>query len=398
MKATYDVFLGHASADKAAGVRAFADGLERLGLRTFVDERAIGAFDSITQEVEEAIAEALVFVAWYSRRYPERRACQLELRRAYVAAEGAGEVRDRVLAVNPESGFGHIHPATLRDARIPSEGAAEAIRARVAQFAPGVYDPAQDPWELYYLPDDFTQAHDLAAENPEKLTELKELFWEEAAKYKVLPLLGGLSVFFGILPPMPTITRTTFYGDVENVASGMIPRVYGHSYAIEAELTIPDGGAEGVIVAEADEMGGFSLWVDGAGLLHHSYSMLAVEQYKHVSTKPLPTGEVTVRVQFDADEAKPGTGGNVTLWTNDEQVGEGRMDKTVAFRFSFYAGMDVGRDHGMTVDPAYRDKAPYPFTGTVKKVVFDLKPKTHDEQIALHEATQHVAVGASAAG
>ena len=80
----------------------------------------------------------------------------------------------------------------------------------------------------------------------------------------------------------------------------MIPRVYGHSYAIEAELSVPEQGAEGVIVAEADEMGGFSLWVD-EGLLHHSYSMMGVEQYKQVSTEPIPTGEVTVRMQFDAD-------------------------------------------------------------------------------------------------
>ena len=78
----------------------------------------------------------------------------------------------------------------------------------------------------------------------------------------MLPLLAGFSVFFGILPPMPTVTTQTFYGDVQNIASGMIPRIYGRSYAIEAELVVPDGGAEGVIVAEADEMGGFSLWVD----------------------------------------------------------------------------------------------------------------------------------------
>jgi tetratricopeptide (TPR) repeat protein len=128
---TYDVFLGHASADKTAGVRTFGNALEGLGLRTFVDERAIGAFDSITQEVEEAIAESLVFVAWYSHRYPERRACQLELQRAYIAAEGAHEVGERIFAINPEIGFAHIHPATLRDARIPSEGAAEAIRGQV---------------------------------------------------------------------------------------------------------------------------------------------------------------------------------------------------------------------------------------------------------------------------
>ena len=77
-----------------------------------------------------------------------------------------------------------------------------------AAVRPGsVYDPDQDAWELYYLPDDFTQAHDLAAENPEKLAELKELFWQEAERNRVLPLLGGFAVFFGMLPPMPTITR-----------------------------------------------------------------------------------------------------------------------------------------------------------------------------------------------
>ena len=78
----------------------------------------------------------------------------------------------------------------------------------MTRYAPGTYDSEQDTWELYYLPDDFTQANDLAAENPEKLEELKELFWEEAEKHNVLPLLAAFSFFFGILPPMPTITTT----------------------------------------------------------------------------------------------------------------------------------------------------------------------------------------------
>ena len=141
--------------------------------------------------------------------------------------------------------------------------------------------------------------------------------------------MAGFSVFFGILPPMPTITTHTFYGDVENIASGMIPRVYGHSYAIEAELSVPEQGAEGVIVAEADEMGGFSLWVDDNGLLHHSYSMMGVEQYQQVSTEPIPTGDVTVRMQFDADRQERSAGGTVSLYANDQMIGEGRLEKTV---------------------------------------------------------------------
>ena len=272
----------------------------------------------------------------------------------------------------------------------------DASPPSIARFAPGTYDPEQDSWELYYLPDDFTQAHDLAAEHPDKLAELKELFWEEAERHNVLPLMAGFSVFFGILPPMPTITTHTFYGDVENIASGMIPRVYGHSYAIEAELSVPEHGAEGVIVAEADEMGGFSLWVDDQGLLHHSYSMMGVEHYHQVSTDPIPTGDITVRMQFDADKQERSAGGMVSLYANDQLIGEGRLEKTVFLRFSGYSGMDVGRDNGLVVDRAYADKAPYAFTGAVTKVVFDLKPAArHEDEKALHAAATH---GATAHG
>ena len=266
------------------------------------------------------------------------------------------------------------------------------------KFAPGVYDPEKDVWELYYLPDDFSQARDLAAQNPDKLKELQELFWQEAERNRALPLLGGLCVFFGILPPLPTITRYAFNGDVQNVQYGMVPRIAGRSYAIEAELNVPDGGAEGVIVANADFIGGFGLWVDDQGLLHHTYSFLGVETYKQVSTEKIPTGDVTVKMLFEADEPKPGTGGKVTLWANDKQIGEGRIPRTVAMLFTSYAGMDIGRDNGLVVDRAYEDKAPYTFTGTVKQVVFDLKPAHHEAEQALHEHEQMQAVGQGAAG
>jgi arylsulfatase len=268
----------------------------------------------------------------------------------------------------------------------------------IARFAPGLYDPEKDVWELYYLPDDFSQARNLAARHPDKLKELQELWWREAERNRVLPLLGGLSLIFGILPPLPTITRYTFAGDVQNVQRGMIPRVCGRSYAIEAELTVPDGGAEGVIVANADFIGGFGLWIDGTGLLHHTYSFLGVETYKQVSTEKVPTGDVTVKMLFEADENKPGTGGKVTLYANDKQIGEGTMPRTVPIAFSSYAGMDVGRDNGLVVDRDYEVKAPYAFTGTVKKAIFDLRPADHEAEKALHEHLQREAVGAGAAG
>ena len=268
----------------------------------------------------------------------------------------------------------------------------------IAKFAPGVFDPEKYPWELYYLPDDFSQANDLAAVHPEKLAELKELWWAEAERNRVLPLLGGFSIFFGILPPLPTVARFAFAGDVQNIQRGMVPRVFGRSYAIEADVSIPEGGAEGVIVANGDFIGGFALWIDGKGMLNHTYSFLGVETYRQTSTEPVPTGDVHVKMLFEADEPKPGTGGAVTLWVGDRQVGEGRMPRTVPIAFSTYAGMDISRDNGLVVDRDYEDRAPYAFTGTVNQVVFDLKPSTHDDERSLHEHASIQAVAGGAAG
>jgi hypothetical protein len=178
----------------------------------------------------------------------------------------------------------------------------------------------------------------------------------------------------------------------------MIPRIYGRSYAIEADLHVPDGGAEGVIVANADFIGGFGLWVDEDGLLHHTYSLLGVETYRQVADRPLPVGDVTVKMLFEATEAKPGSGGAVTLFVNGDPVGKGELPKTVPLAFTSYSGMDISRDNGLVVDRAYEAKAPYQFTGTVRQVVFDLHPISHDAQQSLHGQSMQHALGHGAAG
>ena len=273
----------------------------------------------------------------------------------------------------------------MKTERIPWVLTPEAI----APYAPGVWDPDAGPAELYYLPDDFSQAKDLAADHPEKVQELKDLFWEEAEKYKVLPLLATLSTFFGLVPPIPEETKFEFRGDVQNVLSGMIPRIYNRSYSITADLVVPDGGAEGVIVAEADHLGGFTLYVKD-GKLTHTYSMMGVFVFKQEAEENLPSGDVTVRMEFEADGATPATGGEVTLYIDDRPVGKGRMDHTVPIRFSGYAGMDIGRDNGGVVDLAYEDKKPFAFTGTVKKVVFDIKPHlSAQDELDVHTAEHH---------
>ena len=153
--------------------------------------------------------------------------------------------------------------AASRPDRVPWDISLEAV----GRFGPDKeWDPdAEFPWELYNLADDFSQARNLASEHPERVAELQELWWKEAERNGVLPLFGGLAVLYGILPPLPTQTRFPFAGDVQNVQRGMCPRIQGRSYAIEAEVTIPEGGAKGVLVANADFIGGYALWVDEQG-------------------------------------------------------------------------------------------------------------------------------------
>jgi hypothetical protein len=238
----------------------------------------------------------------------------------------------------------------------------------------------------------------VADQHPEKVKELQELWWQEAERNRVLPLMGGMSVIYGILPPLPTVTRLRFAGDVQNVQRGMTPRIQGRSYAIEAQLHVPEGGAEGVVVANADFIGGYALWVDEQGLLTHTYSFLGVDTFKQVASEPLPTGDVSVKLLFESDAPKPGAGGKVTLWTNDKQVAEGRLEHTVPIAFTSYSGMDIGRDNGLVVDLAYEHKAPYAFSGTIKEVVFDLKPHVHGDEQELHQHAAHHAVAAGVAG
>jgi arylsulfatase len=263
----------------------------------------------------------------------------------------------------------------------------------LARYGPGSgWDPDAEPWELYHLPTDFSQARNVAAEHPDKLRELQALWWSEAERNRVLPLLGCLAIFYGILPPLPTRTRFPFHGDVQNVQRGLVPRIAGRSFAIEADLVVPEGGAQGVIVANADFIGGFGLWVDEGGLLTHTYSFLGVETYRQRASDPLPPGDVRVRMLFEIDEPRPGSGGLATLFVDDREVGSGRIERTVPITFSSYAGMDVGRDNGAVVDLDYEARAPYPFTGTVRRVVFDLTPHAHDDERALHEHTSIQAV------
>jgi arylsulfatase len=186
--------------------------------------------------------------------------------------------------------------------------------------------------------------------------------------------MGGLASFYGFVPPTAHRTKYTYYPGTENVSSGMIPHTYNRSYSITAELEIPQDGAEGVIVAEADAMGGYSLYIQN-GKLHFTYSLVGLRVDTLTSTEVLPPGNVTVRYQFTAaTPGKMGTGGKGQLFINGKAVGENKLSHTVPLRFTSYSGFDIGKDNGDVVSESYKAKAPFAFTGKIQKVVFDLQP------------------------
>jgi len=252
-----------------------------------------------------------------------------------------------------------------------------------APLAPGVWNPDNDKCELYKLDNDYSQADDLAAKEPQKLQELKDLFWTEAQRYQVLPMLGGLAAAFRIRPPESGRTTFTYHAGVENISPGSIPDIYNRSYAISADLDIERNtcaiwwcvGTDGVIVADGSFLGGFSLYVQG-GRLHYTYSFLGVKVDTIAASDPLPTGKVNVRYEFTADKAgEMATGGSGKLFVNGTQVAQGKYEHTVPFRYTLYAGMDIGRDNGLPVSPGYYYyfKSPFPFQGKIDKVTFELK-------------------------
>ncbi|MES1213185.1 MAG: sulfatase-like hydrolase/transferase, partial [Singulisphaera sp.] len=243
----------------------------------------------------------------------------------------------------------------------------------MARFAPGAWDPDKDPVQLFDLESDYSQADDVAGKYPDKVKELRELFWEEAARNNVLPLLAEYSFYYGILPPDVHKPPFVYRAGMENLPPGTLPHINGASYAVTASFEVPPSGAEGVLVANGSFLGGFALYVE-EGKLKHTYNFYGLRADTLTSADALPTGKVTARFEFTADEpGKRATGGKTALYVNDKQVASGKLDHTVAFRFSLYEGMDIGRDNGLPVTSSYAKRNGFPFTGKIDQVEIQVK-------------------------
>ncbi|MFC9787267.1 arylsulfatase [Rhodococcus sp. NPDC127528] len=234
---------------------------------------------------------------------------------------------------------------------------------------PGIADwsPDDDVWELYHLDEDWTQNHDLAAEQPEKLAQLRELFAIEAARNDVLPVGGGLWV---LTHPQylsaSTQRRWEFSGDITRMPEFCAPRLGNVDNLVTIELTAPERSS-GVLYALGANSGGLTCYVDD-GHLCYEYNLFILMRTKIRSEHRLPAGAHTVTVATSFAEARPGGPLRVVLAVDGETFAEGVVPVSVPLLFTANDCLDIGTCLGSPVSMDYRDRAPFPFAGRIEEV------------------------------
>ncbi len=236
-----------------------------------------------------------------------------------------------------------------------------------------------DVWELYDTSVDWSQANDLSKQMPEKLHELQRLWLIEAARYDVLPLDDDLGKRMNPdtagRPVLIKGKTQILFGGMGRLSENSVVSIKNKSHAVTAEIEVPKSGAEGVIVAQGGNIGGWALYAKG-GKLKYCYNLLGVQYFYVEATSALPAGAHQVRVEFAYAGGGLGKGGVVSLYVDGKPVGNGPVAATAAMIFSADDGCDVGVDTG---SPVSEDYGPHGngFTGRVKGV-----------QIAIAEAAE----------
>ena len=235
-----------------------------------------------------------------------------------------------------------------------------------------------DVWELY-APDDWTQAHDLSAEQPERLAELQRLFLIEAARYNVLPLDDRrFERFNPDLAGRPQLIHgrsQLLYEGMGRLSENSVVSVKNRSHAITAQIVVPDGGAEGVIVAQGGAYAGWSLYLH-EGRPVYCYNFFGLQRFKIQGGAPVAAGEHQVRMEFAYDGGGLAKGGDVTLYVDGERAGEGRVEHTVPMVFSADETTDLGRDSATPVSDDHGSDSE--FTGRVLWVQVDIDEAAED--------------------
>jgi arylsulfatase len=249
-------------------------------------------------------------------------------------------------------------------------------------------------WELYNITEDYSQANDLAAKNPDKLKELQTLFMAEAQKYQVLPLDN--SILPRLLTPRPSAvagkTEFTYKGENPNIPVGNAPSIMNKDYTITAEITVPKGGAEGMIATMGGRFGGYGFYLL-KGKPVFTYNLLDLERYRWEGGvgardwlgRALEPGKHTIVFDFKYDGPGPGKGGTGVMTVDGKEFAKKTIPHTIPMLMAIDESFDIGSDTRTGVDDSY--KLPFHFTGTIDKLTYKLGPNqmTAEEQKAAAE-------------
>jgi len=235
---------------------------------------------------------------------------------------------------------------------------------------------SEDKWELYHVAEDFSQANDLAASNPEKLDELYKLFVEQAIKYDVLPIDDRTYERFnaaiaGRPDLMGSRISLTVYPGMTHMTENAFINVKNRSHTITAEVEIPQGGGEGVILSQGGRFAGWSLYMKD-GRVSYVHNWVGKERYTITTPEPVAAGKATIRYEFQYDGGNPGSGGTGTIFVDGQKVTEGRISNTTPFIFSADETADVGTDEATPVTEEYAE-GDNEFTGKIERVTVTLK-------------------------
>ncbi len=238
---------------------------------------------------------------------------------------------------------------------------------------PGPWE--DDVWELYDGNTDWSQAVNVADVHPEKLAELKQLFIAEAARYNVFPLDDRRTELTNPdVAGRPDLlggrTSMTFYPGMVQLMENTVPNVKNKSHTVTADIEVPEGGGNGVIVAQGGRFGGWSLYMKD-GVLKYAHNYVGMNEYPVAGAEPLPAGRMAVQYKFTYDGGNPGAGGTGALYVNDKKVGEARIEKTVPFTFSLDETLDIGCDLATPVTEDY-PMGDNKFNGKVYSVIVDI--------------------------
>ncbi|MGW5641570.1 arylsulfatase [Saccharopolyspora sp. NPDC003752] len=245
----------------------------------------------------------------------------------------------------------------------------------------------EDVWELYETRSDWTQARDLADQHPEKLAALQQKFLIEAVKHGVLPLDDRLfERFIPNLAPRPDLLgdrkSMVLHPSMRGLPEDCAPNLKNTSFTLLATVDVPPQPADGVLVAQGSRFAGWSLYVND-GRPVYCYNMCGDRIYVH-GADPLRPGRREVELRFTYDGGGIGKGGTATILVDGEITAEGRLPRTVGFKFSMDETLDVGRDRGTPVSEEYCEGIGNAYQGTLRDVFITLG----EDSVAVDPASQ----------